>query len=676
MASDTESDTSVGSKRTISEIEGTAALHLHLQEQKEREPSFSASFCSVSAIAESKELSLVVSPSPKAAQQPIQENLSPSFFRKVKCSITESDSCRQELGFEENQGILGSIAEENVSLCDLVSGTFGSTSISEDFQGKIESLGVQGGKSKDCFQDELGFSGIQEAYKKELSGEYKAIEMGRSPAIDENSESLKVNELQKESLLEAKKKQLLAEIEDGLFLKDKNHVETVAGFSTNSRILGALKGIDGSVRNSLQIEVVDDTALIGPVSVPHSGNHNINVGERTGKNEKRESDVKGKRPQRRGKNVRKAPETGESEKKTSQVGEAHNNAQIFGDQMKRKYTRAELEALRFENVVEQRKIWRNIYAGLAHSVAKEYDDLSSSKHLKNNNFNFDPQRHHRRKADGPGILGGVCSEILDNELENVEEDKLENVDLLDPPCCYSVGGGGSSGVLEREYSEEDDSDEEYDSIQRPAFLVEGEPNFDSGPPEDGLEYLRRVRWEAAHIPKVTVAKPDSSKPKREQSVYMPQIPDIAECPEHLVPSRQWEDAFLVDFSKLRWCLTQNDGSSSKISPEQQLVVIFPETDISSPQLIKSNVLEKFSKLSTDEVHSCKPTDNSTVEGNGIGQAPLLDAKESKILASPQSTTSQSIDIDDSCTYPVLSAILAMDSVARVSTLRKRTPVLL
>uniref|UniRef100_A0A2P2LWV1 Uncharacterized protein MANES_11G116000 n=1 Tax=Rhizophora mucronata TaxID=61149 RepID=A0A2P2LWV1_RHIMU len=269
------------------------------------------------------------------------------------------------------------------------------------------------------------------------------------------------------------------------------------------------------------------------------------------------------------------------------------------------------------------------------------------------------------------ISGGVCSEILDNELENVEEDKLENVDLLDPPCCYSVGGGGSSGVLEREYSEEDDSDEEYDSIQRPAFLVEGEPNFDSGPPEDGLEYLRRVRWEAAHIPKVTVAKPDSSKPKREQSVYMPQIPDIAECPEHLVPSRQWEDAFLVDFSKLRWCLTQNDGSSSKISPEQQLVVIFPETDISSPQLIKSNVLEKFSKLSTDEVHSCKPTDNSTVEGNGIGQAPLLDAKESKILASPQSTTSQSIDIDDSCTYPVLSAILAMDSVARVSTLRKR-----
>lgn len=39
-----------------------------------------------------------------------------------------------------------------------------------------------------------------------------------------------------------------------------------------------------------------------------------------------------------------------------------------------------------------------------------------------------------------------------------------------------------------------DSDDEYDSIQRPAFQVDGEPNFDSGPPEDGLEYLRRVRY--------------------------------------------------------------------------------------------------------------------------------------------------------------------------------------
>lgn len=41
--------------------------------------------------------------------------------------------------------------------------------------------------------------------------------------------------------------------------------------------------------------------------------------------------------------------------------------------------------------------------------------------------------------------------------------------------------------------EEDSSSDEYDSIQRPAFYVECEPDFESGPPLDGLEYLRRVR---------------------------------------------------------------------------------------------------------------------------------------------------------------------------------------
>lgn len=60
---------------------------------------------------------------------------------------------------------------------------------------------------------------------------------------------------------------------------------------------------------------------------------------------------------------------------------------------------------------------------------------------------------------------------------------------------YNVGDEDKYEALEEEYSEEeDDSDEEYASIQRPAFVVEGEPNFESGPPEDGLEYLRRVRY--------------------------------------------------------------------------------------------------------------------------------------------------------------------------------------
>jgi len=59
------------------------------------------------------------------------------------------------------------------------------------------------------------------------------------------------------------------------------------------------------------------------------------------------------------------------------------------------------------------------------------------------------------------------------------------------------------------------------------------------------------RWEAEQIPKVKVAKLDRGKLNKEQSAYMPQIPDIAKCPEHLLPLKQWEDVFLAEFSTLR-----------------------------------------------------------------------------------------------------------------------------
>lgn len=59
------------------------------------------------------------------------------------------------------------------------------------------------------------------------------------------------------------------------------------------------------------------------------------------------------------------------------------------------------------------------------------------------------------------------------------------------------------------------------------------------------------RWEADHIPKVKIAKLDRGKFNQEQSPYMPKIPDIAKCPDHLLPLKQWEDVFLAEFSTLR-----------------------------------------------------------------------------------------------------------------------------
>lgn len=56
------------------------------------------------------------------------------------------------------------------------------------------------------------------------------------------------------------------------------------------------------------------------------------------------------------------------------------------------------------------------------------------------------------------------------------------------------------------------------------------------------------RWEAARIPKVKVARVNKVK---EQSLYMPQIPDVMKCPDNLLPLKEWEDSFLSEFSHLR-----------------------------------------------------------------------------------------------------------------------------
>lgn len=75
----------------------------------------------------------------------------------------------------------------------------------------------------------------------------------------------------------------------------------------------------------------------------------------------------------------------------------------------------------------------------------------------------------------------------------VDSDHLENMITSDPSSCPPICDEIGSSVEKEDYCEDDDSEEEY-SIQRPAFSVSGEPDFDSGPPLDGLEYLRRVRY--------------------------------------------------------------------------------------------------------------------------------------------------------------------------------------
>ncbi|KAF2322208.1 hypothetical protein GH714_008649 [Hevea brasiliensis] len=645
MADNVDSDACVGSKRRMTEIEESL-----LQQQQEPSTSLSTQEQEVS-----KESSLTTS-SAQEHQEIVQDIPSPSSSKKVKCSFIEPHGSSI---IEENKGMLGCVGEDKVIPSDLVSWSFGCEGNSEDIARPVE-MGVQEQETKNCIvgsvfggeksqgeiegtindvktekeeqldsaKSEVGYLGAEEFDKHGASdtGDLNGIEVEMGSVIVEKKEHFVKEKTEAQTLLEAKKKQLLAKLDAGSIFEDKIHME--------------------------KVEVIDDIALIETVPVPKTGNVGLKIAERNvKKNEKQEADrKKAKRPRRKGKDGKKILETSNEQNKMIQVrkaisiknGEAQNGGQKNGDQI-RKYSREEMEALRFVNIVDQRKLWRAIHTGLGDAVVKEYNDLAGLKRQKNICRNFDPRQIFGRKEDVPGILGEVSSENCENELENTE-DKAEHLNLLGP-SRQSFGGEDTCTFLEEEYDEDEDSDEDYASIHRPAFLVEGEPDFEAGPPEDGLEYLRRVScgsrtgvnteshdvpyfwWEAAHIPKVKVAKLDKSKVHNEQSVYMLQIPEIAKCPENLIPLKQWEDAFLADFSVLRMFLSRNESSSTEISCKLQSMAVDHEQNTSSSQPAESIILQNMSHRSSIS--------------------------------------------DSSCNYPTLSAILAMDSVARVSALKKR-----
>ncbi|XP_072950820.1 uncharacterized protein [Typha angustifolia] len=214
---------------------------------------------------------------------------------------------------------------------------------------------------------------------------------------------------------------------------------------------------------------------------------------------------------------------------------------------KKRYSRSEMEALRFVGVGEQREKWEEVYRGLDSGVSRELDGLSAVESKKN-------------KKNKGGGRGGKKKEpsVTVGEVFAESTSKMLDVPNLHEVLCseaYKISDNYLVTELVDEYesikNEEDSSDDEYDSIRKPAFVVEGEPDFDSGPPLDGLEYLRRVRWEAAQIPKVNVAKLNLSKFGSEQTPYIPRIPEIPKCPPNLMPSKKWEEFFLAEFSEIR-----------------------------------------------------------------------------------------------------------------------------
>uniref|UniRef100_A0A803Q721 Uncharacterized protein n=1 Tax=Cannabis sativa TaxID=3483 RepID=A0A803Q721_CANSA len=148
-----------------------------------------------------------------------------------------------------------------------------------------------------------------------------------------------------------------------------------------------LKMINGDPRCSLEIQVVDETALIGPVSGPRKTESIAPSKSSKGlvnKNRKIEFLEK--------KVARGSPSRPKGRK---------NVVVKKGERSKRLYSREEMEALRFVNIVEQRKMWKDVHTGLGPIVRKEYDYLVSSKNQKNFQFNFG------NKDEPTSVLGAV-----------------------------------------------------------------------------------------------------------------------------------------------------------------------------------------------------------------------------------------------------------------------------
>ncbi|KAK1289182.1 hypothetical protein QJS10_CPB18g00439 [Acorus calamus] len=261
---------------------------------------------------------------------------------------------------------------------------------------------------------------------------------------------------------------------------------------------------------------------------------------------------------------------------------------------KRRYSRGEMEALRFLHVESQRLVWDRVFGGLESSICKEYANLARPKGQKPGHKNVEKCKGLAKDEDEVSDTviqskvsvehGGFCAEVLS---------------LSDISRNEHVDGGECCLVSEEPCVSDADSDDEYHSIQKPAFHVEGEPDFESGPPQDGLEYLRRVRWEAAQIPKVNVAKVDLNECSNKQTPYMPVIPEITKCPDHLLPSKSWVDAFLADFTELRQAFSRFESASLFPSTLKPVTGVPPSA---GPQCPKGDKPTVNAMLKLDAIH--------------------------------------------------------------------------
>jgi gem associated protein 2 len=196
-----------------------------------------------------------------------------------------------------------------------------------------------------------------------------------------------------------------------------------------------------------------------------------------------------------------------------------------GSKRRRVYWRLEIEALKGSPSLEaQAQLWAEVYSSLAAAgFAGEYDGLLAVEERRNRRGNKGKGPEEVAGGGGgrkaPRFLG--TAPLLASDTENPSSVKKNVVSVCVLFSADVVGNGewrngdlwvrddrrseavqepaGVYGEIQEPFDEgevveyEDDSDDEYVGILKPAFEVDGEPDFESGEPLDGFEYLRRVR---------------------------------------------------------------------------------------------------------------------------------------------------------------------------------------
>ena len=152
------------------------------------------------------------------------------------------------------------------------------------------------------------------------------------------------------------------------------------------------------------------------------------------------------------------------------------------------------------------------------------------------------------------------------------------------------------------------------------------------------QYLSWVRYQADEMPDVFRAEIDSSLYTGKQTKYMPDIEKVDVCPEHLLPSTEWERDVIVAFSDLRALLARL--SLSEASRERKLVV---------PQLKDEQAWHKFclgSEYCTDSRSNM--SGQMDIDGSKIPSSSSFDIEQRKLeLSESLGITKSAGDIDDS-----------------------------